>query len=237
MTHDNSNFLADYSRFLESAGPHLTYAAISIYRNFNDELSEKEKQFLKKHIDSCPVCSARLKEVSEVEGSVSRPGFASIPRISPTVYRYAMAASIVIAVGIVSALYLSNRNHEEQSGRSSPGEGSLALQTLSQEKFVPNEMLENFVDRTMRSGAEFKFLTPGVGDTLATPFTFRWNSQKGGRSYTVRVMDNKNGQVWMGSTGSGSIEFTTRIAPGLYYAKLEADGALVCVGKFIIVRK
>ena len=237
MKSDESKFLADYTRFLESSGPHLTYTALSTYRNFSDELSDKEKQFLKRHIDSCSLCSARLREVEQVEGNVSRRGFASVLRMTPLVGRYAAAATFLIAFGIGSALYFWDRNHLDQTRQSSSGERSLASQTLPPENFVPNEMLENFVGRTMRSGADVKFLSPSVGDTVAVPISFRWNSQKGGRSYTLRIMDNKNGQVWMGSTSLGSIDFKTQIEPGLYYAKLEADGVLACVGRFIVARK
>jgi hypothetical protein len=233
MTNNKMNFLIDYSKFLDSSGHHLTYSAISTYRNFGAELSEKEKAFLKNHITSCDACSALLKEVEEVEGSQSQSKFALWT--IPTVYRYSIAATIVIALGISAALYLTNRHHP--STETLPPGQSLAVQGMDPERFTPNAMLENFVGRSLRSGSDVQFITPGVGDTLSTPFTFRWDSQKGGRSYTLRVMDNKNGQVWMGSTGSGSIDFKAQVEPGLYYAKLEADGALVRVGRFVVIRK
>ena len=235
MTNDKMNFLIEYSKFLDSAGRHLTYSAISTYRNFSAELSGKEKAFLKNHLASCDACSARLKEVEDVEGSQAQVQPKYFFRMTPAVYRYSIAATIVIALGIATAFYLTNRQHS--SKESLPPGQSLAMQGPDLERFKPNEMLENFVGRTVRSGSEVKFLTPGVGDTLATPFKFRWDSQKGERNYTLRLMDNKNGQVWMGSTSSGSIDFAAQLEPGLYYAKLEADGALVSVGRFIVVRK
>ena len=232
MTHDESKFLDDYSRFLESTGRHLTYAAISAYRNFNDELSEKEKQFLKDHIDLCELCSARLAEIEEVEGSVVRP--AAVFRISPVVFRYAMAATIVLAVGIASALYLSGRNQQEQPRGVSTGEQSLAAS--SRENFEPNEMLENFVGRTMRSGARARFVTPQAGDTIIQPLTFRWEGGKAGDINKITVTDNKNVEVWRDSTIASHAEFTARVKPGLYYSKLEVNGKLVAVGKFFVAR-
>lgn len=235
MTNDKLNFLIEYSKFLDSSGRHLTYSAISSYRNFGAELSEKEKTFLKNHIASCDACSTRLKEIEEVEEGQAQSQQKYVLRMIPTVYRYSIAATVVIALGLVAAFYLTNR-HQSSKESLPPGQ-SLAVQGLDLERFTPNEMLENFVGRTLRSGSDVKFITPGIGDTLAAPFTFRWDSQKKVRSYTVTVVDNMNGEVWKGSTTSGRMEFTAQIEPGLYYAKLEADGALVRVGKFIVVRK
>ncbi len=235
MTNDSMNFLIEYSKFLDSSGRHLTYSAISTYRNFGAELSEKERRFLKNHLALCDACSARLKEVEEVEVSQAQLQPKVVLRMVPAVYRYSIAAAIVVSVGIATAFYLTNRPSPSPDPLSE--RQSLIAQELDPAKLVPNEMLENFVGRALRSGSDVSFLIPEVGDTLAAPFTFRWDDQKRGRSYKLTVVDNRNAEVWDGSTTLGEIEFTTDIEPGLYYAKLEADGALVRVAKFILIRR
>ncbi len=43
MADNEKNLLTIYSQFLDASGEHLTYAALSTYRNSARELSQKEK--------------------------------------------------------------------------------------------------------------------------------------------------------------------------------------------------
>ena len=97
-----------------------------------------------------------------------------------------------------------------------------------------SEMLENFVGRTMRSGTWARFITPGTGDTITQPLTFRWEGGKTRGKYTISVTDNKNVEVWRDSSIASHAEFTARVKPGLYYSKLEVNGKLAAVGKFFV---
>lgn len=232
MANDNKYFLVDYSQYLDSTGQHLTYAALSTYRNFSDELSEKEKRFLKDHLDSCSSCSARLAEVAEVEGETLDVRKTTLQWMNSPVFRYSIAAVLVIALGTSLAYYLT-RSKEEQSSSRLPGQ-SIAAETPDQERFAPNPLLENFIGRTVRSASGARFLSPVNGDTVATPLTFRWEGGKRGQLFRLMIVDNKNVELWKGTTQTGTLTLEKSLEPGLYYAKMEADGVLVQVGKFIV---
>jgi hypothetical protein len=233
MTNANNNFLEEYSRFLDSTDRHLTYAALSIYRNLPDELSQKEKRFFKRHLDSCAACSARLEEVAEVEGSelLIQSGF-GVWTASPA-FRYSIAALFVLAFGTAIVFYLQSRARVEEP---SPADQSIAVQISDPQKFLTNDMLENFISRSLRSASPAWFISPNNGDTLTHPFTFRWNGREGARSYSMVVVDNKNLEVWKGTTSATSITLEKRLDPGLYYAKLQVDDVLAQVGKFVVLR-
>ncbi len=235
MKNDTTEFLSEYSRFLDSKGLHLTYAALSIYRNFDDELSAKEKQFLKGHLEVCLSCSERLQEVEETEeDQLNGTRFYNL--LSPALFRYAIAALFVLAIVAVFSFYLTNQPKEEEANRSLPQNESYIAQTNNPERFVPNRMLENFVERNVRSPGRTRLISPKIGDTLTSPYNFRWEDRKKGGQFTLIILDNKNLEIWKDKTNSTGITVEKHLEPGLYYAKLESDGVLVQVGKFVVIR-
>jgi len=234
MEPNENTFLTEYSRFLDSSGTHLTYTAVSLYRNFKDALSEKERRFLKNHLDSCPSCSMKLREVDEVENDTSGVVNANVLRLSKTFVRYSIAAVILIVAGVSAVYYWSRAGRGSVSSLSS--NSSLALESPDPQRFSPNPTLEGFVGRTVRSGSGVRFIDPGVGDTISMPFTFRWEGGKGGVSYSLTIVDNQNVQKFRGTTGSLVMTVDTALKQGLYYAKLEVNGNLEKVGKFVIAR-
>jgi hypothetical protein len=235
MEPNEHTFLAEYSKFLDSSGTHLTYAAISHYRNFNEGLSGKERRFLKNHLESCPSCSKKLQEVADVESDASGGTKANVLRLSTTLFRYSIAAVIIISVG-VSVVYYWSRSRNEQSGSSQLSNKSLALETPDPQRFVPNATLESFVGRTVRSASGVRLLAPGIGDTIAIPFTFRWEGGKAGEEYTLAIVDNQNTQKYRGTTRASALIVDQALQRGLYYAKLEVNGDLTRVIKFVIAR-
>ena len=233
MAAHEDTFLSDYTKFLDSSGNHLTYAAISLYRNFNEGLSEKERRFLKNHLDSCQSCAGKLEEVDEVENDVPKQARTNVYWLSTALFRYSIAAVVVLAVG-VSVLYYRNRTGEDRSGQSMLKNQSLAVETTDPERFAPNPTLESVVGRTVRSQSEVKLLAPVNGDSVAIPFTFRWEGGKEGEKTALVIVDNKNIEMWKDATTTTSLTLEKNLKPGLYYAKLEVDGILAAVGKFIV---
>ena len=236
MNEGHPNIFEAYSRFLDSTGVHLTYATLSTYLNFRDQLTKREIAFLKNHLDSCAACSSKLKEVAEVEGESLSRGVGKITRLAPATFRYAIAASIVVAVGLLSLVYLRNNGGEPAERSSLSREKTLAVQSSSPENFVPNEVLENFIGRKMRSASRASILAPHAGDTLAAPIRVTWSGKKSGSAYSILLVDNRNDEVWRGSTAEREIEVQSQLKPGLYYVKLEENKRLVSVSKFVIVR-
>jgi hypothetical protein len=225
MAPENNTFLPEYSRFLDSRS-HLTYAALSTFRNFQDTLSEKEKRFLKNHLDTCLVCSRKYREVGEVEGESEETATLKARWLSTPVFRYSIAAAFLLAVG-ASIVYYRARNPEK------PSVQSIAAIIPDPERFVVNPLLESSVGRTVRSGSAYTFVIPRAGDTLTAPFTFTWEGGKAGRNCSLTIVDNKNVEVWKRTTQTDRLTYEQPLTPGLYYAKLEAGGVLVQVGKFV----
>jgi len=235
MINNETNFLTAYSQFLDTSGKHLTYSALSIYCNFSDELSQKEKIFFKTHLESCPECSQRLQEAREVESEEQFKKPASIFSIQSVVFRYSIAAILVVGVGSTIFFALMKRNSDELITQQLEASQIIAEAALNPEHFVPNQTLENFIERTVRSSSGIKLNAPAIGDTLIFPFTFQWNGGKSGTTYTIVIVDNKNMVQAKGSTSSSEITIHKNLSPGLYYVKLEANEELVQVGKFLII--
>jgi len=235
MANSEANFLSEYSRFLDSSGQHLTYMTLSLYLNFADELSEKEKHFLKTHIDSCADCLIRLSEVEEAEQEEKRKQQMPAQRKMPTTFKYAIAASFVVVIGAAILFYVMKQPPEKVISQEAPAEKSIAA--LSDPAgFVPNQALENFIQRTVRSSSLVSLISPSIGDTLAVPITFKWEGTKKGESVTLTIVDNSNAEVWTSAVSSSEIVFERTLEPGLYYVKLEVNEKLVSVGKFAVVK-
>ena len=227
----DDKFPEDYSRFLDSDGRHLTYAALSTYRNSADLLSRKESAFLRTHLNSCRECQGRLRDVEEVEEEAEGVPAEEKARAIPLVFRYAIAAVVVIGFGL-AALYLPRYLKQNKTP-----EKSLAYEAPDPQRFRPNDVLENFVSRTTRSADAVSFIAPKGNDTLSMPFTFKWEDSRARRGYTLSVVDNKNHEIW---TSSGNLKETSVggvPSPGLYYAKLLADGELLVVTRFVVAEK
>ena len=233
MAPNEDTFLSEYSKFLDSGGSHLTFASLSLYRNFDKELSSKERQFIQSHLDTCASCSKKLKEVIEVEGVDEKIMKMPPAWSSSTLNRYSIAAILLIAVGTAVFYYL---RMPQKNLPSKIADHSLAVATPNAEQFEENPMLETYAGRTMRSESSAKFVIPGRSDTLAVPFTFKWEAGTEKKTYVLTVVDNKDVKLWEDSTRNNELRFTKALEPGLYYVKLEADGILSQVGKFVILR-
>jgi hypothetical protein len=104
---------------------------------------------------------------------------------------------------------------------------------LMADNFKPNDVLENFVNRQYRAGAA-EIITPNNADTLSSPIRFKWKEMEGIHSFIVAVVDNKNEEVWRGSTESYELTCDLKFSSGLYYWMLKTDGDILSVRKFFV---
>ena len=104
---------------------------------------------------------------------------------------------------------------------------------LLADHYKPNDVLETFVDRHYRSAA-VEVISPGNTDTLLSPIVFKWKETEAAQAFTVIVVDNKNDEVWRGTTKGFSVTFDHKLKPGLYYWMLKSDGDMLSVGKFFV---
>jgi hypothetical protein len=235
MKKDDKNFLPGYSQFLDDSGEHLTYSALSMYRNFSEELSKKERIFFKRHLESCPDCSTRLQEIADIEGHETEKQKKTTLIISPGVFRYAIAAMLIVAVGFTIIFIIQDFQREKIVSKDVSFEKSLAAIETDPSKFIPNQVLENFIKRAVRSSSGVSLTAPALGDTITTPFTFKWDGQKNG-NFTLTIVDNKNVEKCRKTISSTEFILENRLEPGLYYVKLEADEKLVRIGMFVVIR-
>ncbi len=228
MANDHNNFLREYSNFLDTTGEHLSYAAISLYLNTADELSGKERRWFEKHLNACAACSARLHEVEDVENVDPSLKVYSFP--PPALFRYAAAAMVTLAVGMGVYMFFGQPSRESIH----PQNDLLVESQFEPRRLVPNPVLENFIERTVRSSSPVIISSPGIGDTVMVPFSIHWSGAAARERKFITVVDNQNNVVWKADTELQEITLDDPLTPGLYYIKLEMKQRLVRVGKVIV---
>lgn len=235
MADNEKSLLAGYSQFLDTSGEHLTYAALSTYRNFTGELSQKEKAFFQRHLEACPACFARLHEIAAVEEAAAPVQIATIFPMAPSLFRYAIAAVLLITIGITAVYILQGPRQDTFSSEQITPDQPLAEVIPDPARFVPNRTLENFIGRNVRSALTIALVTPAIGDTVVMPVSIGWKGNAG-NEVAVTLVDNKNVEVWKGSSVLSEVTCDKKLEPGLYYLKLQSAGSLVQVGKFVVAK-
>jgi hypothetical protein len=174
--------------------------------------------------------------------------------------KYAAAAAILVVVTIIY-FYLSSKDdriltQELQSKdsvtvkenrkedlivdkdssnmiKSSPEEYIAEDISLS-ENFRENRILENFINRNVRSETIVQIISPSIEDTLSEPVIFKWLKPGGTNFITLILVDNKNKALYKANVDGNEIKYGGKLKPGLYYWKIESNGKLEVVGKFYI---
>ena len=349
------NFVEKYSKLLDDSGKHLSYEIISAYINLFNNLSIKEKKFVKEHLNKCLECNEKYNEVFDEdfefdentiainfyqisvdetkkvyqsdngkiellfnkENSIITFVFTRLPdeyknqnfrisaggtvlrilsaeenksyylnqlvilediseikvlflkiyngaeRTSPKFklkrYYGIAAAAILIAMLIIGYFYFSpvekkvvavNENKiavdssfnkekgknklSNKNGQKENEENLMALNNVTEKDFKENSVLENFVNRNVRSEENIKIIFPSIGDTLIKNVRLKWASSEKGTGYQIIIVNNRNEKVWEITTDSNTIMVEKKLLPGLYYWKIENDGKLETIGKFFI---
>lgn len=234
MNTPDKELLHEYSTMLDKSGEHFTYSVLSVFLNYDDTMSKKEREFIENHLKECPLCMSMFNEVRDVEGFEVENKH-SIFRLPHNIFKYSIAAVLVITAGL-TLLYVLQRTLPPPSISEIQITGQdFASLPIDQSRFVPNPVLENFIERTVRSKKQSSFISPEIGDTVSVPLKFTWRKVGITELFLLRIVDNNDTEVWGGeSTESEQIVYKT-IPPGLYYSKLYGDGMLVDVGKFFVL--
>ncbi|KAB2880995.1 hypothetical protein F9K33_03270 [bacterium] len=109
----------------------------------------------------------------------------------------------------------------------------IVLTPVLADNYKPNDVLETFVHRKYRAGAA-EVIAPNNADTLFSPIRFEWKEMEGIHSFIVVVVDNKNEEMWRGSTESYELTCGQKFGAGLYYWMLKTDGDILSVRKFFV---
>jgi len=175
--------------------------------------------------------------------------------------RYAAAAVILIVVTATLYFYLSSKDdmaltQDLQEGDSiivNEGKGidllvdkdSAEVNKPVPEEFIAedlslaesyrnNRVLDNFINRNVRSETIVQVISPSIADTLNEPISFKWTQPEGINLFTLILLDNKNKTIYKKNIDGNQITYSGILKPGLYYWKIESNGKLEAVGKFYI---
>ena len=75
-------------------------------------------------------------------------------------------------------------------------------------------------------------ISPSEGATLGADAAFRWKAA-GGKSQKLSILNNRGTAVLTKVVSHGEFVLRQKLAPGLYYWKIESETELLYVGKFL----
>lgn len=139
---------------------------------------------------------------------------------------------------VVDSSFAGKKEKVEQNnnnGLKKTKENLIAENQINKEDFKANPVLENFINRNVRSEEkDITIITPHINDTLLVPFIFQWKSKLQPGLYRIVVVNNKNETVWVKTSNGDRLSFNGKLENGLYYWKIFSDDQLKAVSKFYI---
>ncbi len=239
-----------YSEELNSNDKHLSNAVMATYLNLKELLSNKEAEFIEKHLDGCTSCREKY-ELLKLEDAEIVPGKSINNKVRLT-YWYAAAAVILITFGIgyyiiyppvetpviaesEDLLFPDTTLSAPQPDLVTEDKTEIKEKPvkISEADFASNQILENFINRNIRSETKVRILSPQIGDTINIPSKFEWQSSA--QKFKLSVVNNLNKEVYVITTEETRLVLRENLKPGLYYWKILVDEKLETVGKFYIL--
>ncbi len=182
--------------------------------------------------------NADILKIYNTEKTISKSG--------PGIYYLFAAAAAIIAIFIIGYFYFApvekkvisaneNRVKVDSSKKETLENNLIAESQVNEEDFKTNPILENFINRNIRSEkSEINIISPHPNDTLKVPFDFHWRSKLQPAQKKIIIVNNKNKTVWEKVTAGDSLIFDGKLDIGLYYWKLFNNNNLITVSKFFI---
>jgi len=106
--------------------------------------------------------------------------------------------------------------------------------SAEEESFVANDILENFINRNIRSEKSIVIVTPEIDANVSSTIKFEWKKINFAGQLTLTVVDNKNNPVYEMSVAGSTLTIAKKLTPGLYYWKLTSSEKLEAAGKFFV---
>ena len=204
--------------------------------------------------------SINLDDIQEISADILKAYNPSKTITEPGSGRYYLfaAAAAIIAIFIIGYFYFSpveekvitvkNKTavdssfagEKEKAGQNNNGlqktkENLIAENQINEEDFKVNPVLENFINRNVRSEEkEITIITPHINDTLSVPFVFQWKSKLQPALYRIIIVNNKNKTVWVKTSNGERLSFNGKLESGLYYWEILSNDQLKAVSKFYI---
>ncbi len=239
---------------------HLTEEGVALYVDaLRLERTVELPAEIRIHVEGCEECQRQIVESHEmmkeirVDTSGPHPYFdrqVREPGVRYTPYRIAAAVAGValLAAGyyaIVSrdssppayteqeqipSVQQTEQNHAQSIPEESKPEGIVAEPVLA-DNFTESPNLEDLVQTDFRS-TSVEVLSPLNGDVVKTPIRFQWKTSE--EEMTLKILTNKERTVLSNTVTGDAFIVDRKLAPGLYYWKLETKKELIYTGKFLV---
>jgi len=101
---------------------------------------------------------------------------------------------------------------------------------------VESEDLEYLIRQQVRGSEDFTIVSPGMGITVSEEIYFKWLYDTE-EPLNLKILNNKEEVQFKFTLHDNELIFNVadnELEPGLYYWKLEGDGQLLHVDKFIV---
>lgn len=210
------------------------------------ELSEKEMAAFEEHYFGCRDCFQELRLAEDAVNLIGKEGpevlaipdswrskilktlakpFTGKPQVRPR-WRFAAVAIAALALLIIIALPLGILKSPDKAP-------SLA-------SFLPSPNLDGLVGQTYQSGYIISNILPANDATIEEGDLFKWQIEENGVEYKallhLRILDNKDEELFRFTVAGGQFRLNEELAPGLYYWALLTESEMVYIGRFYVKR-
>lgn len=170
-------------------------------------------------------------------------------------YRLAAGIVVMLAAGAIAYFALLRNTGEPASSGQAVATDTSGLNTKGNAgrptaefaaNFTPSPNMEDLVGSDFRA-ASVTVDSPTNGQAVRGDIAFRWKSpvfqtetpgrkgrSRGTVTFRVRILTNREQEIFQTTTQRNSVVYDKRLDPGLYYWTLQEDGELVHVGKFTV---
>jgi hypothetical protein len=235
--------------------PHISEQEICLYVDaLKLERTERLPQKLVDHVSSCMECKKEIMQLYDIlrnedyhragDHPFLGPAQGARPKRIPLIYRIAAAFVLLLGAGLVAYYAFMKNPHEPELSAQSviadtagAGEKQDTQTTKPSPRdfsanFTSSPNLEDLVGADVRA-ASVTVASPEDGQAIKGDIVFRWRSSSKGL-FRVRLLTNKEEEVFQATTDRNTVLCDKRLEPGLYYWTLLEDGELVHVGKFMV---
>ncbi|MHB1051395.1 MAG: hypothetical protein ACYC09_15050 [Bacteroidota bacterium] len=239
---------------------HLTEEGVALYVDaLRLERTAELPAEIRIHVEGCEECQRQIVESHEimtaipVDKSTPHPYFdrqIREPAVHYTPYRIAAA---IAGVALLAAGYYAIVSRDtsppvitQQDQSSSPREPDANYTNAVPDESTPNEtgsvpmLADNFIEspnmedlvHTDFRSTSVEVISPLNGDVVQTPIRFQWKASE--EEMILKILTNMERTVLSKTVAGNAFTVERKLAPGLYYWKLETKKELVFTGKFLV---
>lgn len=203
---------------------------------------------IRRHVEECDHCKGNILGLYEVMRHQADEVIADHPTLGTgvptrTSFRIPYRIAAIITLGLLGGAFIlffqrtPEPDNARQSAPTPPPEirhenpVTREQNDLLAEAFVPSSTLDDLTRQPFRS-TEAEIITPKNSDTVTFPLRFVWKPAE--EVMVLKIVSNKEREVYRKENVRGGAVMTSELRPGLYYWKLLNDEGLVHIGRFFV---